>query len=90
MRKTATGHLSQTVHGIVATADYLDPDEYRPTGPALKPPSRRAQADQYVDLACERNPSSTSTTSTLVFDHEFDKKQRTLELNRRMASWGKN
>lgn len=90
MRKTGTGPLSQTVHGVVPTPDYLDPDEYRPTEPAHKPPSSRAQSDRYVDLAFERQYSSTSTTSTLVFDHEFDKKQRTLALNRRMASWGKN
>ena len=87
MKKTGTGPLSQTVHGVVQPADYLDPDEYRPTEPAHKPPSSRAQSGQYVDLGFERKCSSTST---MVFDREFDKKQRTLALNRRMASWGKN
>ena len=86
MTKTRHGFSSQSTRNLVLGADYQNAVEYQPADLSPRGNEVYSKEVRYIVMPLGTTDHSTKT---LIFDAESDKKQRTIELNRRMASWGK-
>ncbi|MBK7423965.1 MAG: hypothetical protein IPJ48_13145 [Propionivibrio sp.] len=84
MTKTRSQIASTSSKNAIVENNYLKPPEYKIAVASHKPQHIGQSADRYTILIS--SPMGQPGT-TLVFDRETDEKQRTIEINKRMAAW---